>query len=224
VSRARAKADRNPDDLYVTPRECAETLIQTIPLKPDWRILEPSAGDGAWLRALAIHPGFGGRVDCVEIRPEAEEPLRELYLELGLVGEVYVADFTAVTRRLVPGGYDLTVGNMPYSLGREFIRHMLFHTRRNGVVANLLRQGILHTQGRRRFNRAHPCWLNYRLDERPPFANDSTDSAEYGWLLWRKGHRGRTLERNLSWTDDSPCRTRDLELVRAEDWPLWSAV
>lgn len=77
-------------------------------------MLEPSAGEGAFIRALAMADGLNQRigvVDVVEIEPTFIEACRAIPLPCAEV-KYFCEDFISFVGR--EGGYDVIVGNPPY--------------------------------------------------------------------------------------------------------------
>jgi hypothetical protein len=78
------------------------------------RVLEPSAGDGAFLRGLAQHPLLASvaRLDAVELIADEAASSRGALDALGVDGEVVEGSFLdwAIGR----AGYDLALGNPPF--------------------------------------------------------------------------------------------------------------
>lgn len=93
--RAQANRDYDSNDVVMTPTALAVGLVSL--LQPSGHILEPSAGDGAFVDALRLY----GRVDTCDIRDG----------EMG---------FTWWTERV-----DWVVGNPPWSNFAVFLRHAL---------------------------------------------------------------------------------------------------
>lgn len=94
-------------DFFPTPHHLLERMIQLAELKPQMRVLEPSAGSGSIcleLRAAGIEP------DCFEVSPT----LREILTRQGfnLIGD----DFMQVTPKPI---YHRVIMNPPFSLGND---------------------------------------------------------------------------------------------------------
>jgi len=91
----------NPLDFYRTPESLAERLAQLV---SGQRLLEPSAGDGAIVRALLkVHPT--AEITAVEVEPKRAEKLRALSVT------VIEGDFLAHH-----GEYDGVAMNPPFTL------------------------------------------------------------------------------------------------------------
>lgn len=186
-------AGRDELDRYYTPGPVADALVQYLPDVPrpvDRRAkaLEGHVGDGAWVRALRKHsPWRHVAVHGSDIDPEARG-LREADCS-------FVSDFLDVRHP-----YDAVLGNPPYRVAEDHVRHALsLVAPRLGVVAFLLRLAFLESVQR------VPLWRDHRparvvvLSRRPSFTGSGTDAAAYGFFIWDGRHQGPT---ELLWADD----------------------
>ena len=169
-SGSRPLGQRRAADRYPTPAPLARYLVGLLPeLALSGRVLEPSCGAGAWLEAV-WSTGWRGELLGVDIEPDPSVDL--------------VADFL---RDEIPDGWDLVLGNPPYSLAEPFVRRSLELVKVGGLVAFLLRLSFLESRKRL------PLWSEHRLDrvhvlaERPSFTEDGrSDSAAYALFVWRR--------------------------------------
>lgn len=182
-------AKRRPLDAYYTTdavaRECLSTIADEI---RGQATLEPHAGSGAFVRAaMDLHSA----VMAIDINPEAGG------LSQGVAS--WVGDYLTYY-----GSPTWTFGNPPFNRAEEHIRHAL-NTSRVGA-AFLLRLAFLETEKRIPFWKEHPAAEVYVLSRRPSFTGGGTDSAAYGWFVWRKGRspKAPTLLRHLNWKEGSP--------------------
>ena len=183
-------------DRYYTPALLAERLTALLPVRETDRVLEPSCGGGAFVRALLRR---SPRVHALDLDSNAR----------GLAATPFarVGDFL---REPVPDrGFDWIVGNPPYQDAEAHVAHALRCVREGGSVAFLLRLGFLEGQKRIPFWRTHPARRVFVLSERPSFTGGGTDSAAYGFFWWSRGWREETSLRVLSWRGD---RDRALSL------------
>jgi hypothetical protein len=185
------KGRRRASDRYLTPDPLARFLVGLTPelAKAD-RVLEPSCGDGAFLDAIR----GAGLLDLelvgvdLELGPRARRG--------GEAGDWIAKVADGLERPEGPDiagdGYDVVIGNPPYSLAEAFVRRSLARVRLGGVVAFLLRLSFLESRAR------VPLWTAscdpldrvHVLAERPSFTEDGrTDSAAYAWFVWRRGRR-----------------------------------
>jgi hypothetical protein len=104
----RSNFPRSPKDFYSTPAAALPPLIRHLP--PGVRYLEPSAGDGALVRALAAH-GYVCRL-AIDLDPKGPGILRRDALTLTPVDVAEV---------------DMIIGNLPWSwqLFRPLLEHLL---------------------------------------------------------------------------------------------------
>ncbi len=99
---------------FETPNEVADWLVSLVgDISPKMKILEPSAGRGAIIKAIRrTHPDM--IVDCYELMPENREILAKLP-NVRILGE----DFT----KAEAGSFDKIIANPPFS-GNQDIRHI----------------------------------------------------------------------------------------------------
>lgn len=157
-------------------------LLEEVAL-PGGQWLEPSAGDGAIVRATN---GVRNDVDwlTVEIRSQCRHTL------VDLVGErnVVLGDFLAVRPRRFRRRLSVVLSNPPFSLALPVIEHaMMFNP---SYVVMLLRLNFLASNERSGFMRMHAPDV-YVLPNRPSFSGRGTDSIEYAWFVWH-GQRRRS--------------------------------
>ena len=157
-----------------------QRVIEAIPSLPRGRWLEPSAGDGAIMRAVnsCRRPHYW---TAVELREECRAPLR------AIGADVTIADFIALAPAWARTGtgFSVAILNPPFSLSLQFIAACLpiaEHT-----VA-LLRLNWLEGQERNGFLRDHAPDV-YVLPVRPSFTGGGTDATAYAWFHWQRGAR-----------------------------------
>lgn len=212
MSRALAPDERRESDSYMTEPKVARALVQLLVdrchLLPGARVLEPSAGEGAFLPPLAeLVPGV--RLDANDIdRPGAREfAWRTAVAPVALCA--FEGRFEEV-QRLGPGiydGYDAIVGNPPFSLAESHVKHALNLLAHGGTLAFLLRLAFLETEKRIPFWREHPASEIHVLAERPSFTGGRTDSTAYGFFVWKKSvvpHVVSTRVEVFSWGGRDP--------------------
>lgn len=148
-------------------------------IKPEDRILEPSAGTGNVVKALR-NRGYENRIDSVEINPSRKEVLEECS------DSVVIADFLELP---VKQTYEVVLGNPPYSLAQEFVDKSLEFLVPGGHLIFLLRTCFLESQKRYRWWQERlPSGL-YTLSKRPSFTGYGTDANSYSWFVWTKGEK-----------------------------------
>ena len=176
----RERGRRNLDH-YPTPAWSANALLDAISGAPDGYILEPSCGRGRLLDVLK-HRYPERRLVGVEVDPERARVA-------GTHHTVEEADWLTFRPDEAPGW---VFGNPPFCAAEEFVWHALDVVRPGGWVTFLLRLGFLASQARAPLYAPGAGFL--RLDvlgRRPSFTGDGkTDSYDYGWFTWERGHTG----------------------------------
>ena len=183
-------AKRNEHDFYPTPDLLARVAASLLPRQFEpRRVLDPGAGNGPWGKAACERWPLAD-VDGVEIREDA--PVQRRY------STWYRGDFLKME---LDDGYDLVVGNPPYSDAQAFIEKSLMLTRDGGHVMFLLRLAFLEGKHRAEtlYRHQRPQKV-YVLAERPSFTpNGKTDATAYALFLWRNGSHDNTDLEFLSW-------------------------
>lgn len=170
------KGERIANDAYFTPDDVAARCVATLFWPGVSKILEPSVGGGAFVRALR-NAAPHARITGIDINPDAPG--------LALCDGAASADLIDW-----PLTYDAVVGNPPYNHAEAHIRHALTLAPR---CAFLLRLAFLESTKRVPFWRDHKPARVYVLAQRPSFAGGGTDSAAYGWFVWDADHKGPTV-------------------------------
>jgi len=194
------------DDFYPTPAWCVGRLLDRLPL-PGGRWLEPGAGEGAIIKAVAR---ADVRWTAIELRADCRQSL-EVLVNSSLV---FIGDYLSSTgtHPLGEQSFDVILANPPFTLAMDFVQESL---RRAPIVIMLLRLNFLATGKRSDFMRTH-CPDVYVLPDRPSFTGKGTDSIEYAWFVWSQGvaprHTGKievldsTPMRERSWREKSGSR------------------
>jgi hypothetical protein len=185
VSAANRGGKRRESDYYPTPDDVAEkTLCCVAHIGSADRILEPSAGSGAFVRA------------CRKFLPNAAitavEPSSKHWPVLADLGAT-VGQHSLELHAYSYGHerFDLIVGNPPYSLAEQHVRLCLSLLSPKGSLAFLLRLSFLESAKRAALFRETPLAEVSVFSKRPSFTNDGkTDSAAYAVFVWTDGHRG----------------------------------
>ena len=144
------------------------------------RILEPSAGNGQIVRVLR-EGGYDNRIDAVELRPEERGALE------ALADNVTIGSFFDYEPDC---GYDVIIGNPPYSLALDFINKSLELLHPGGLLIFLLRTNFLESEKRFKWWQEHPLSGLYTLHKRPSFTGRGTDATSYSWFVWERGGTG----------------------------------
>ncbi len=201
---------RRPEDDYQTDAtlalEITKRLAELIP--PPKRIVEPSAGVGAFVKAARI-VWPDAHVTAVEVRPECETALKELG-----ANQVVIDDLGWENTLGGFKDYDLVLGNPPYSHAQQHAELGLTRLNPGGHLAFLLRMAFLNSQ-----SRVETLWskptdrLRYLLPlaQRPSFTGDGkTEHSEYAQYIWEKDWTGdATLLKHL-WVEYPKRNRREL--------------
>lgn len=160
--------ERNPFDYYPTKYWCVDSLLAHFPL-PGRRLLEPSAGDGAIVRAIN------------RSQPDIDWTLVEI--DSAHTGSLSRSAATStihcpqdfLTWR-TNQWFDMVIGNPPFTLAQQFVDKSL---KLSYVVALLLRLMILGSDDRYEWWKSlPPCDIKVLTPRAYP------DSTEYAWFIW----------------------------------------
>lgn len=130
---------------FETPPNIAAQLVAAAEVGPLMRVLEPSAGHGAIIRAMP----HGAFVDAVEIAPERRERLLDAHLALHSGGGVMIGrDFLTLEP---DDAYDAVVMNPPFARGADVdhITHALRFLRPGGRLAAIASAGVEFREDKR---------------------------------------------------------------------------
>jgi adenine-specific DNA-methyltransferase len=119
---------------YYTPAPIAQVLADWAIRSGDYRVLEPSAGDGAFVEAVA-HRLVDGHIDAVELYEAEASKIRDRVP--GGTANVVAGDVFAWYTASRDGTYDAVVGNPP------FVRYQTFpEGHRLGGFALMYTEGL----------------------------------------------------------------------------------
>ncbi len=182
-------APRRVLDAYYTPDVLARQLVGLLPIQSGDTALEPSAGGGAFVRALTH---AGALVTACDANPNAAGLRQAAHSVVGDFIHTGQATLQPVEQTHAPRW---VVGNPPYKDAQRHVEHALDVSGRH--VAMLLRLGFLAGQKRgRELWELWPPRCVWVLSKRPSFTGGGTDSTDYGWIWWDKRHQGATT---LEW-------------------------
>jgi hypothetical protein len=160
--------ERKAHDLYPTPEDVTQALIDALRLPKTASILDPCCGDGKLLRVFTAN-GYHKTRGC-DIR----------YTGYGWQGRDYLA------KNFETMGSDAIVMNPPFSLATEFIEKALTEA---PIVAVLLKADFWNTQDRHQLGRTQPPTHMYPLTWRPAFLKKERGNnplMNCSWFVWRK--------------------------------------
>ena len=179
---------RDELDRYYTPPTLADKLVGLLTFDGMPRVLEPHAGDGAFLRALPSNV----RRYCNDIDPGA--PALEWGRQMGAT--VTTGDFLEMPAPL-DYQYDWIIGNPPFNNFEKHIDRALMLSPR---VAFLLRLAVMESSKRAACWKRWPLQHVWVLAERPSFTGGGTDSAAYGFFYFNRYCQGAaTITPGWSW-------------------------
>lgn len=172
-------------DAYYTDIRVARATVRALHhdcfiSKSFTRVLEPSAGKGAWVQAISeeIKPKF---LDVVDL----QFPHGSRLLMYELCTSVCEQDFLSY-KSPYPEGYQLILGNPPFGPACDHVEHAYSLLSRGGRLVFLLRSAFVESTKRAAFWAKHPLEHEYRLVERPSFTGGGNDSCAYSVFVWRK--------------------------------------
>jgi hypothetical protein len=176
------------------------------------RMLEPSCGAFAWVRA-AIAIGIPAvRILANDLNLDAVAEIPEDLHGVRFESQNFLnAEFCE---------FDLIVGNPPYNDTMAHLEVSFNALTPTGILAQLLPIGWFTAQGGK--DRTRQQWLDcegkpahvYLITPRPKFREGpGTDSAAYALVVWAPGARRSTGFDILDWLDD---RTIDDDVRKAE--------
>jgi len=196
LNRLKSERPRRKYDFYETPIELCQYSLGELILD-EGRIfsdvLDAGCGKGVW--GSALH----GLYSVQELSNLSLDGVDTQDIESNLC---YTAWYHGDFLSLKASGYDLIMGNPPYSLAEEFVRKSFELIKDGGYVFFLLRLAFLESKKRYfgLFDEFPPKRV-YVLSRRPSFFSSNgktktTDALSYAMFLWQKGWKGKT---ELDW-------------------------
>jgi hypothetical protein len=204
-------------DVYPTPALLAHAISRRVAIATGAvdLVIEPSAGDGVFVRAARSAWGPSVHIHAVEPRPDAAVHHLE---RLATSCELGTWENSARAKVLLQKHERaLILGNPPFLLAEEHVRVSLAwlgHHNAAGPqprwLAFLLRSSFL--AGDKRARRLHMALGGLRyvwnVVGRPSFTGDGkTDGAEYACLVWQAGWQGPYEGGWLTWKESGPLRS-----------------
>lgn len=137
---------------YPTPDALADRMVQLLGPDPTHAVLEPSAGDGALLRALKRFGWNGNSITAVEKVPKYYNKLRSYYG--GTRVDIVTQDFLDWNHYKEWGGrryFDRIIMNPPFTRQQdiEHVTHALSMLAPRGVLVAILSAGVTFRQDRK---------------------------------------------------------------------------
>jgi hypothetical protein len=190
--------ERRANDFYPTPEWTVRRLLKYVAI-PSGTWLEPGAGNGVIIQTMNQ-----SRPDLMWSAIELG-PLQPGYSPLlTVLPSAISGDFLTMAAPAQP--FTGALGNPPYSLGEQFVRHALSMCLQ---VIFLMRLSFLETAERQPFHKEFGEPDCFVLPERPSFTDGGTDSCAYAWMRWKRGGQDGRV-RVLFTTEDTqkPTKTR----------------
>ena len=153
-------------DYYPTPDWCADAALKIF--GANWT-LDPSAGDGALIRAV-IRADVNTTIRGIEIQPE----LAALCPGCG------VGDGLSHSWK-----YERVIANPPFANAIDWMKKACVEA---DAALFLVRLAMLSSKTRKAFWQKYPPKLIAVLSQRPSFTGGKTDSADYMWVGWKRGN------------------------------------
>lgn len=170
---------RDPDDFYRTESWVVTELYKALPWTFPTPTLDPCAGDGAIIEAIASMER-GDPLRGIELNPHicargwnaGHTPEHE--------GDRHIAGIIQGNGLSVDWRKEHILQNPPYHLAEQWVAKAATAE----TCCTLVRTGFLHSKRRRTLWRNHPPNALVFLSSRPSFTPDGkTDSADYVWVI-----------------------------------------
>lgn len=171
---------RNKDDYYITPEWAILKFLENYSLDRDGIIFEPSAGNGAFIKALRKKKYYNTIISN-EIRKEERSNLK-------IISDIcYFRDYLD-TQNFINEDFryqvKTVITNPPYKYAIEFIENSLYLFP-NAEIIMLLRINFFGAQKRYDFWQRNMVTDLHVLSKRPSFREDGgTDATEYAYFIW----------------------------------------
>lgn len=175
ISATNRGSKRVKSDFYATPIPVIENLFKHHKIKYG-NILEPSAGNGNFIKVIRKIQRERDSITALEIREEEYDNLNKY------ADEVIIGDFL----KWKPNKkFKTIIGNPPYTHALEFLEKCFEIADYDTQIVMLLRTAFLESQKRYEFWQKHPVNKLYVLSKRPSFlANGKSDATSYSWFIW----------------------------------------
>lgn len=187
------------------------------------KILEPSAGDGAFVNA-ARNTWPESDIVAIEIRPECKDKLilaGATRSETWSLEQWLATDDGKSSLGDADESADLVIGNPPFAFAEPHIRMLLDGMKEGAHLVFLLRLGFYESHERIPFWRECPEKFFAPIVPRPGFklnkqGKPGSDSQAYGVFIWQKGWTGpSTRLPHIVWQEKRVGR-----LTRGRDKPV----
>lgn len=182
--------ERKQFEFFTTDPHLALKVCQRVSevIRPPTTILEPSAGDGAFVRAAKMMwPIAGTELIAVEPLMAAREILQRA--GAAEVSSVTLEQFVQAAPERVQRA-DLVIGNPPFTLAEKHIRLLMGLLKPGAHIVFLLRIGFYGAAERQAFWEEFPEKWMFPVNPRPSYLGEhgkgKTDGQEYAVFVWEK--------------------------------------
>lgn len=174
ISATNRGSERVVADFYATPEKDINNFLNHYQLK-DGNILEPSAGNGNFLKIIRERESNKHHITSCELRQEEYNNL------ITYSDDVCIGDFLTYKPNRK---FKTIIGNPPYSIAMEFINKCFEIAGQDTEIIMLLRTAFLESKKRYDFWQKHPLNGLYTCSQRPSFTGKGTDATSYSWFIW----------------------------------------
>jgi predicted RNA methylase len=179
ISATNRGAKRVESDFYATPMSVIHNFLNHYKIK-DGSILEPSAGNGNFIKALR-EKGYDNTITAIELRDE-HESLVKSGADFSVISDFLEYDATGMN-------FNTIIGNPPYGLAQEFLEKCFEIANKDTEIIMLLRTAFLESKKRYNFWQKHPVNGLYVLSQRPSFTGKGTDATSYSFFIWNNSEK-----------------------------------
>lgn len=167
--------------IYFTPELLSKKIVEKIiPDKNYKRILEPSCGQGSFLKHLnKKYKKTKTKIYACDILEKNIKICKKKYRNIRYKNINF--------EKLENFNFDLIIGNPPFTYCLDHVKKGLSLLSENGYLIFLLRLGFFATDTRYELLNKHQLPIECHVCvQRPKFINNSSDSQEYGIFVWKK--------------------------------------
>ncbi len=132
------------NELFVTPPELAERMVNEADIKPGNRVLEPSAGTGNLITAIYRNNNTNNiTVQAVEINQGLADTMAKRFP----TAKIYHGDFLELNGDL--GLFEKIIMNPPFSADIEHVLHAYEHLTNGGRLIAIMSEGVFFRQDKK---------------------------------------------------------------------------
>lgn len=198
-------AERKKNDYYRTPATLATYAVHSayndfLADRPEVLFLEPGCGETApFLDAALDLPEVEGV--GLELMDKEEGSFSDHLVGRMLLGKDFLEQGPSEYGQALKEnkGFDLIIGNPPFSQAERFVERGIELLRDDGVLCYLLRLGFMASRAREKLLTIYKPRHVRVLTPRPSFTGGGTDSQEYALFYWEKWYDGETTLDRYTW-------------------------